>query len=273
VKSMPHAPVESASHAAISSVPQVETSAGPLRDISTLFANTSQDAVLIGIAGVAAVLWVGSFIFLSLPQMRSRYPVRVAAGLSFLQSVFVFALAAIVVPTTALRVLAVLWCVYYFFIVIVQSVGHGLWVRLTARAKFTFAWVPLEGGVKPEGADAAAQDVMHDLIGRATAWQLSLLHLLVFFAIAIWPTKYCVAVVGIFLIWQGSRFVRSALLDHLMLKPPVTSKPSPRVDLEGLFRKLRLGWLLRIRFVQRRIEEYKARHPIADTSTEGGSNG
>jgi hypothetical protein len=237
---------------------------GPLSDINASLASAGQDAILIGMAGVAAVLWVGSFIFLSLPQMKHRYPLRVAAGLSFLQSVFVFALASLVLPALALRVMAALWCVYYLCIIVAQRFSYNVWSGLNARGTFEFKWEPSEGQSKPEGADVAARDVMEDLMERATAWRLTLQHFLVFVVIAIWPTKYCVAVASLFLIWQGSRFVRAALLNHLTPKPAVSSKPPPRVDIEAALKGLRLGWLLRAPFVQQRIAEYKRRHPLAD---------
>ena len=258
--------MKSIPHAAISSLPQVDT---PLHDVTTLLATAGQDAILIGIAGGAAVLWVGSFIFLSLPQMRSRYPVRVAAGLSFLQSVFVFALAAIVVPTIALRVLAVLWCVYYLLYAPMQAFYQWAWQRRVSGKKVVYKSTPKEGEHPPSLSPGEVERVYGDMTARYTAWPLSLQLAGCFIVIAVWPTKYCVAIVSVFLIWQGSRFVRSALLDEVLPK----AIESPRgVDPEVAFRRLRLGWLLRFRFIQQRIEEYKASHPLGDASVEGGPN-
>lgn len=197
----------------------------PPSDAGALLSKAGEDALLIGIAGVAAVLWVGTFIFLSLPQMRSRYSVGVASGLGFLQSVFVVALAAVVLPSIVLKYLAILWGAYYLIYAPFQR--WYLWAsqRRTAPA-----------GTRPGEAERISDDV----VARWSAWPLSLQLALCFFAISAWPTKYCVAVVSVFLIAQGSRFVRTALLDHVMPKP---ARPSSRADLEAALRRLRLGWI------------------------------
>lgn len=222
------------------------------------------NAVLIGLAGVAAVLWVGSFIFLSLPQMRFRYPVNVAAGLSFLQTVFVFALVAAVVPAIALRVLAAIWGLYYLCIVPIQGLAQRIWRKLTTGKKIEYQ-ATLEGGEPTTEVSAAeAKAAYGDIIDRATAWRLSLQLSLIFFVIVTWPTKYCVAVACVFLIYQGSRFVRGALIDDRVGKPAPSSKPSPPPDIEKALKTLHLGFLLRFKFIRAKIEKANA----ARASTE-----
>lgn len=212
------------------------------------------DSVLLGIAGLAAVLCVGSFIFLSLPQLRDRYPVKVAAGLSFLQSVFIFALVAVVFSAAFLRLFAIVWCLYYSCVAVVQMFSYYVWSRLNARGKWDVKWTPIDGSEPPKDANIAAANVVQDLIGRGTAWQLASLHAVAFAFIAVLATKRTVEIVSVPLIWEGTRFIKAALIEPLNPRP-TTSQPRP--DLEKSLKTLHLGWLTRFKFVQERIHKNK----------------
>lgn len=226
---------------------------------SALLARAGSEAVLLGIASVAAVLWVGSFIFLSLPEMKNRYPVAVASGLSFLQSVFIFALLTVVAPGVVLRVIAALWALYYLAVVLVQRFADRFWKGLNKKYNITLNLTPLDGeGHKMVGAPGSIP-FFGDLIDRATGWSKAAQLFLAFLAIAIWPTVECVSLVSLYLIWQGSRLVRAALLDHLNPKTQPSTRTTPTVDVEGLLKRWHLGWLLRLKYVQRKVDEYKKR--------------
>jgi hypothetical protein len=228
-----------------------------------LLLNTGSDATLLGIAAVAAVLWVGSFIFLSLPEMKSRYPVAVASGLSFLQSVFIFTLLAVVAPSVVLRVVAALWALYYLFVGLIQRFADTFWKRLNKKYNIKFNFTPLDGDTRTESDVPELPKIFADLIDRATGWSKAAQLFLAFLIIAIWPTAQCVSLVSVYLIWQGSRLVRAALLDHLHIKPTPSTQATPTVDIEALLKRLHLSWLLRFKYVREQIAQYKERKTSA----------
>jgi hypothetical protein len=139
---------------------------------------------------------------------------------------------------------------------------------MTVGKKWDFKLTAIDGEPVPEVSPTEAKAILEDLISRATSWRLTLQLAISFIIIAIWPTAYTVSIVSVFLIWQGTRLVRSALLDHLIPKPTGSSRSSRRVDLEAAFRNVGLGWLLRFRVVQSKIADYNARHPLSEQSIE-----
>jgi hypothetical protein len=185
--------------------------------------------------------------------MRNRYPVRVATGLSSLQTVFVFALLAIVAPPVLLRVIAAVAGVYYLGIVPIQLLAQRIWRRLTTGKKVEYKATTSDGEPATQVSAAEAKAAYGDVIDRATAWGLSLQLSLIFFVISAWPTKYCVALASVFLIYQGSRFVRGALIYDRVGRPAPSPEPSPPPDIEKALKTLHLGFLLRFNFVQARI--------------------
>jgi hypothetical protein len=254
--------VRSMSPEVVRQLPSIKVSNWPTSDTGISLAKADEDSILIGVAGVAAVLWVGSFIFLSLPQMRLRYPVKVAAGLSFLQSTFILALLAIVVPAIALRILAAIAGLYYLCVVPLQRLTQRAWGTLTTGKELEYKVTTSDGKPTTVVSSFEARRAYGDIIARATAWPLSLQLSLMFFVVAAWPTKYCVAVAGVFLIWQGSRFVRAALVDYRIGRLAPSTEPAPKVDIEKALKTLHLGFLLRFKFIREKIEKAEGRPDV-----------
>lgn len=191
--------------------------------------------------------------------MKSRYPIAVASGLSFLQSVFIFSLVAVVAPPLVLRGIAALWALYYLCVVLIQWFADSFWKRLNRKYKIEFNFAPLDGDTRQASDVPELPQIVSDVIDRATGWSKAVQLFLAFLLIAIWPTHQCVALISVFLIWQGSRLIRAALLDHLHPKATPSSHPRPPVDIEALLKRLHLSWLLRFGFIRERIARYKKR--------------
>lgn len=233
--------------------------------LSVTLARATSDAVLIGIAGIAAVIWVGSFVFFSLPQMRHRYPVTVIIALHLLQVAYSAPLVALIAPAVVLRALAILMATAYLALLVLQLMILGIWRNVVPHLDWSTAKVILNNDT-PRAVELPSHIAkgiitdFNDLMTKGAPYTLCLL--IAAALVAIYPTVQMIAGVSVVFVWGGGAL---SLGSSIRTKPFKFGPDAPLTRMQ-INTMLRAWWWLRThRLSARAAQTEEARVVVKDS--------